>query len=444
MIPLRPGYGMFQQQAAKMRITPQLRKAITILKLSTPELMEVIQEEVTDNLVLEIAGNKGGANDLTPTFVHGNRNADSTYDPFLHLVLNEVSLERHLKEQLGFIKQISPSTRQAVLFMVGNLDRNGYLRSSLPEIAEMCGIEIAQVERALRILQSMDPRGVGARDLKECLLLQTQSLADGSPLVTVLIENHLKDIAGYHIHKLTTLLQASTQEIQAAIDVIRRLNPRPGAAFHIETVPYIIPEVIIERVGEQFAVRLHLEASSRLTVNGFYERMAVLDSDNREVSKFLSSRLHAAKFFLKCLEQRRRTIFRVAQAIVEEQNDFFWQGIASLKPMTLKQIAEKLGIHESTVSRATAGKYAQTPWGIFELKYFFPSGLQMDIGDAASSEYVKSRIKMWISSENASKPHSDQNLADLMKGEGISISRRTITKYREELGISSSVRRKRI
>ncbi|WP_204787613.1 RNA polymerase factor sigma-54 [Paenibacillus oryzisoli] len=435
---------MFQQQAARMRITPQLRKAIGILKLSTPELMEVIQQEVTDNLVLEIAGNKGGANDFTPTFLRGNRSADSNYEPLLHIASNEVSLERHLKEQLGFIPNISPSMRQTVILMVGNLDRNGYLRFTLPEIAEVCGMEIAQVEHALRILQSLDPRGIGARDLRECLLLQVQSLPDGCPIVSELIKNHLKDIAHYHIHKLTTLLQVSTQEIQAAIDVIKELNPRPGAAFHIETVPYIIPEVIIERVGEQFFVRLHQEASSRLSVNGYYERMAVLDSDNKEVTQFLSSKLHAAKFFLKCLEQRRRTIFRVAQAIVEEQNEFFSHGIAYLKPMTLKQIAEKLSVHESTVSRATAGKYAQTPWGIFELKHFFPSRLQTDIGDSASSEYVKSRIKTWISGENPSKPHSDQKLADLMKGEGISISRRTITKYREELGISSSMRRKRI
>ena len=149
-------------------------------------------------------------------------------------------------------------------------------------------------------------------------------------------------------------------------------------------------------------------------------------------------------FFLKCLEQRRKTIFRVAQAIVEEQADFFWKGASHLKPMTLKQIADKLDVHESTVSRATAGKYAQTPWGIFELKYFFPSGLQMDIGDSASSEHVKARIKEWITGENHEKPYSDQKLAELMMQEGIHISRRTITKYREEIGISSSVRRKRI
>ncbi|CAN7527816.1 RNA polymerase factor sigma-54 [Paenibacillus sp. LjRoot153] len=435
---------MFQQQTAKMRLTPQLRKAITILKLSTPELLEVIQHEVTENPVLEISGNKGDANNLTSPFFHGTRRTDYNYDPLLHVASNEVSLERHLKEQLGFIKKIPPSIRHTVSFMIGNLDHNGYLGSTLPEISDVCKIELSQVERALGILQSLEPRGVGARDLRECLLLQVQSMADCFPLVSLLIQKHLNDIANYHIHKLTTILQVSTQEIQAAIDVIKRLNPRPGAAFHIETVPYIIPEVIIEKAGEHLVVLLHQAASSRLSVNGYYERMAIVNSDNNEVTKFLNGKLHAANFFLKCLEQRRKTIFRVTQAIVEEQNDFFWKGTAHLKPMTLKQIADKLGVHESTVSRATAGKYAQTPWGIFELKYFFPSGLQMDMGDSASSEHVKTRIKTWISDENSRKPYSDQKLADLMKEEGISISRRTITKYREELGISSSVRRKRI
>jgi RNA polymerase sigma-54 factor len=441
---LRPGYGMFQQQTAKMRITPQLRKAIMILKLSTPELLEVIQQEVTENPVLEIAENKGDAYNFTPTFFHGARRTDSNNDPLLHVALNEVSLERHLKEQLGFINKITPAIRHTVSFMIGNLDHNGYLRSSLSEISEVCKLELAQVERALRILQSFEPRGIGARDLRECLLVQVQSLADCFPLVSLLIKNHLNDIANYHLHKLSTLLQVSVQEIQAAIDVIKGLNPRPGAAFHIETVHYIIPEVIIEKAGEQLVVLLYQAASSGLSVSGYYERMAIENSDNNELNRFLTGKLHAAKFFLKCLEQRRRTIFRVTQAIVEEQSDFFWHGNAHLKPMTLKQIAEKLSVHESTVSRATAGKYAQTPWGIYELKYFFPSGLQMDIGDSASSEHVKSRIKRWMSEENPRKPYSDQKLADLLKEEGISISRRTITKYREELGISSSVRRKRI
>lgn len=442
---MRPGYGMFQQQSVKLRMTPQLRKAITLLSLSTPELLEVVHQEMNENPVLEFAGNEWDAYNVTPKFFRGIGRTDHTYDPLLYIAANEVSLERHLKEQLGFVKKIQPTIRKMVIFMIGNLDNNGYLGTNLNEISDVYKVQLSQAERALRILQSFEPRGVGARNLRECLLLQVQALSDCFPLVSALIRSHLQDVADYRIHKLSTMLQVAAHEIQTAIDVIKGLNPRPGAAFHIEAVPYIIPEVIIEKTDdEQLVVLLHQATSSRLAVNGYYERMVKENSDNNEVTKFLSGKLHAAKFFLMCLEQRRRTIFRVTQAIVEEQVDFFWKGAAHLKPMTLKQIADKLGVHESTVSRATAGKYAQTPWGIYELKYFFPSGLHMDMGDAASSERVKVRIKEWITGENHDKPYSDQKLADHLRQEGIHISRRTVSKYREELGISSSVRRKRI
>ncbi|OCT13893.1 RNA polymerase sigma-54 factor [Paenibacillus pectinilyticus] len=433
---------MFHIQAAKMRMTPQLRKAITILQLSTPELLEVVQQEIVDNPVLEFTRDDGAAYSVARPYQHKR---DPNYDYFLHVAAsNDVSLETHIKEQLHFVQQISPEMRQILHYMIGNLDHNGYLTVDLPEISKACNVTLTQAERALRILQSFEPLGIGARNIKECLLLQVQSLSESFPIMTILIQNHLQDVAQYRIHKLSTELQVSTQELRTAIDLIKGLNPRPGAAFHIEPVHYLIPEVIVEKAGDQLVVLLHQAASSRLAINGHYERMAQNTNENAEASKFLTGKLHAARFFLKCLDQRRKAIHRVAQAIVEEQSDFFWHGAGHLKPMTLKHIADKLAVHESTVSRATAGKYAQTPWGIFELTYFFPAGLQMEIGETASSEHVKVRIKACISEENIEKPYSDQKLADLLRQEGIHISRRTVTKYREELGISSSVRRKRI
>ncbi|KRF13500.1 RNA polymerase factor sigma-54 [Paenibacillus sp. Soil787] len=441
---MRPGYGMFQQQATKMRLTPQLRKAITILQLSTPELLEVVQQEAIENPVLEFAGNEWDAFNNTSKFHRANGSRAPIYDPLDQAASNEISLEKHLKEQLSFVKKISPPTREIVELIIGNLDNNGYLGASLDEISDVCKVDLAQAELALRILQGFEPVGIGARNVRECLLLQVQSLSLCYPLVSLLIRNHLKDVADYRIHKLSKILQVSAQEIQAAIEVIKGLNPRPGAAFHIEAIHYIIPEVIIEKAGEQLVVMIHQAASPRLSLNGYYEQMGKDSGGNNEATKFLSSKLNSAMFFLKCLEQRRKTIFRVAQAIVEEQTEFFWKGASYLKPMTLKHIADKLGVHESTVSRATAGKYAQTPWGIYELKYFFPSGLQMDLGDSASSERIKKRLKEWIHGENHAKPYSDQQLTELMNDEGFQISRRTVTKYREELGISSSLRRKRI
>lgn len=442
---MRPGYGMFQQQSAKMRLTPQLRKAITILQLSTPELLEIVQQEMNENPVLEYAAaNERIIDGDAPTRPNRKRDGDAPHDALHYVASNELTLERHLKEQLFFMSKAPQTVRRIVIFMIGNLDSNGYLGPSIGEISDVMKVERELVEQALTILQSFEPAGVGARNLQECLLLQVQSLAESFPLVATLIRHHLKDVADFHIHKLSQRLQASPQEIHAAVDVIKGLNPRPGAAFHTEAIHYIIPEVVIEKSGEGLVVFTHQAALPRLSMNGYYERLVKEGKDTNEAARFLTGKLQSAMFFLRCLEQRRKTIFRVAQAIAEEQNEFFWKGTAYLKPMTLKHIADKLGMHESTVSRATAGKYAQTPWGIFELKHFFPSGLPQDCGDAASSERVKARLKEWILSENPAKPYSDLKLAALLNQEGIQISRRTVTKYREELGISSSLRRKRI
>lgn len=439
---MRPGYGMYQQQTVKMRLTPQLRKAISILQLSAPELMEVVQQEMMDNPVLEFAA----AHEGEPVRLRSNRwnDRDSNVDPLYDAASNEVSLERHLKEQLIFIPKLPQTVRRIVIFMIGNLDSNGYLRSSISEISDLMKVNREQAEQALTILQALEPAGVGARNLRECLLLQIGPMAESFPLVAELIRSHLKAVGDYHVHKLSQCLQVSPQQIQAAMDVIKGLNPRPGAVFHTEAVPYIIPEVIIEKAGNRLALSVHQAGLPRLSLNGYYERIVKEGKGASDAARFLAGQWQSATFFLKCLEQRRKTIYRVAEAIAEEQSAFFWKGAAFLKPLTLGQIADKLGMHESTVSRATAGKYAQTPWGVFELKYFFPSGLARGSGEEASSERVKAKIKELVQGEQRAKPYSDQKLADLLTHEGIQISRRTVTKYREELGISSSLRRKRI
>lgn len=437
------GYGMFQLQATTMHMTPQLRKAITILQLSTSELLELVQQELTENPVLEFIGNEWDIAYPSSTLVRTPRR-DPYEAPMIDVISREITLEVHLKEQLSFAGKIPLSIHRIIVYMIGNLDSNGFLVLSLPEVCEACKVGLDQAEQALRILQTFEPVGIAARNVKECLLLQVESLPKLDPLVSLLIQSHLQDVADYRIHKLSGLLQVTPQDLHAAIDVIKGLNPRPGAAFYQEAVAYIVPEVCIEVVGEQLVVSLYETRSANLSINEHYIRMFAGGSRTDETTKYLTGRLRAAKFFLQCLEQRRKTIYRVAQAIAVEQHDFFWKGADHLKPMTLKHIADQLGVHESTVSRATSGKYAQTPWGIFELKHFFPSGVQADTGEATSSTQVKAFIQDWIRQENHKKPLSDQKLVDLLKQEGIHVSRRTITKYREELGILSSVRRKRI
>ncbi|UUZ81155.1 RNA polymerase factor sigma-54 [Paenibacillus sp. P26] len=446
---MNPGYGMFQQQAARMRMTPQLRQAVRLLQLSTPELLDYVRQELQENPVLEVAGETlelygpdVGMQPFLSSRAAGGPDPD--YDPLQQAAWNDESLERYLKEQLSFMTSVPRRLRPIVTYMIGNLNACGYLEPALEEIAEALQTGPGEAEQALAVLQSLEPAGIGARNLRECLLLQIRQLPDCPPLVPVLVEEHLEELARLPVARLAARLQASPQETQAAADVIKGLNPRPGAAFHPGEVKYILPDVIIEKSGDRFAVTVNDAAAPRLSVNGQYARMVRENGAGRYNDfKPLRDKLNSALFFVRCMEQRRETLLRVTRVIVEEQVEFFRNGISCLKPMNLSTVADRLGLHESTVSRATSGKYAQTPWGVFELTFFFPSGLQKGLGEAASAESVKARIKEWVGLENNAKPYSDQAIAELLSGEGIRISRRTVTKYREELGIPSSVRRRR-
>jgi RNA polymerase sigma-54 factor len=431
--------GMFQQQAAKVHMTPQLRQAIRMLQLSTPDLLEVVRNELEENPVLESV--ESDSWDVAPILGSGTGRTPGA-DPVSAVAGDVLSLESHLREQLRFTANVPDSVRRIILYMIGNLDPNGYLEPSVDQIAGELQVEREKTETALRILQGFDPPGVGARDVKECLTLQANQLASCPPLVHTIIADHLDDVAFGRVHKMSKALQVAPKQIQSAIDVIKALNPRPGAAYEPVDIQYIIPDVLIEKAGDQFVVSIHDTAVPRLSVSKHYLRLVKDNGIKDEERAFLEAKRKSAVFFIQCLEQRRLTLLRVARAIVEEQIDFFRNGVSGLKPMILRQIAAKLNLHESTVSRATAGKYAQTPWGVFELAFFFPSGFNKGREDAASAESVKHKIREWVRKEDNRKPYSDQQLASIFQLEGIPISRRTVTKYREELGIQSSVKRR--
>ncbi|WNR45476.1 RNA polymerase factor sigma-54 [Paenibacillus roseipurpureus] len=427
------GYRLFQQQSTKLQLSPQLRQAITLLQLSTPDMLQAIQQEVEGNPLLEYEKGYG-------------RTAEAEFNPHYNVVSNKMTLERHLKEQLLFTPELSVDVRRILSFLIGNLDANGYLTISMPDAANYLRVTQAGCEEALRVLQGLEPAGIGARNLQECLLLQIQrtTSSEGGSLMEELVRHHLPDISRNRLTAVSVKLQVPLSELQAAVMDIKRLNPRPAASYHTETVPYILPEVVFVKQGDRYAAYTYEAAWPRLTLNTTYERMARERNGSAEATTFVQSKLYAARFFLRSLEQRRQTILRVAQCMAEEQHEFFMKGAASQKPMTLKIIADQLGLHESTVSRATSGKYAQTPWGIRELKSFFSSSLSTEQGDAASSAAVKALLKTWIGKEKHDQPYSDQKLADLLAQSGISISRRTVAKYREELRIPSSQLRKRI
>jgi RNA polymerase sigma-54 factor len=348
-----------------------------------------------------------------------------------------------LETQLGYVKGLTPWQRKIALFLIGNLDEKGYLEINLEEAAERLGVSIEEAEDVLTVIQHFDPAGVGARSLEECLLLQLQHKGLDDEKIVLIVKHHLEDLANNRFQRIADKLGCSIQDVQAMADLVRSLNPRPGAAYNFAETRYVIPDVTVEKVAGEYIVLVNDITAPRLTINSFYEKMLKDQKSQDAARQFIHDKLNAALWLAKSLEQRRLTLMRVTQAIVEMQRDFFEHGVHYLKPMTQKEIAERVNLHESTISRATSNKYVQTPRGIFELKYFFTSALSTASGEVTSSESVKRQIKAIIEQEDRKRPLSDQTIAEMLAKEGIEISRRTVAKYREEMMIPSSAKRKR-
>ena len=454
------GMGLFQEQTLKLVMTPELRQAITILQYSTIDLISYLREQAIENPVIELqeaAGQIASAKlekpapELDWKEIVSNRATgeyaplknDSTYNPLDFVSRGPVTLYEHLENQLGYVKGFSPLQRKIALFLIGNLDEKGYLEISTEEAAEQFGVDVTEVEDVLAVLQHFDPVGVAARNLEECLQLQLQHLGLDDDKMVQVVRHHLQDLADNRYQRIADKLGCTVLEVQSMADLLRTLNPRPGAAYSANETRYVIPDITVEKVGDEYIVLVNDIATPRLKINNFYEKMLGRPQSQDDAKQFIHDKLNAAMWLAKSLEQRRLTLLKVTQAIVEAQLDFFERGVHYLKPMTQKEIAERVGLHESTISRATSNKYVQTPRGIFELKYFFTSALSTASGEAASSESVKRRIKALIDGEDRKSPLSDQKLSELLLAEGIEISRRTVAKYREEMLIPSSAKRKR-
>ncbi|NOU57242.1 RNA polymerase factor sigma-54 [Brevibacillus borstelensis] len=454
------GLGLYQEQTLKLVMTPELRQAITILQYSAVDLVSYLQEQANENPVFEL---QEAVVELAPAKMEkplpeidwkeivGNRATgeytagknESTYNPLDFVTQRSVTLYEHLERQLGYFKSFTQPQRRIALFLIGNLDEKGYLEITLEEASQRLGADLEELEDVLTVLQHFDPAGVAARSLEECLLLQLRHMGKDDDHVVEIVTAHLQDLADCRYQRIADKVGCTVQEVQAIADLLRTLNPRPGAAFSQVETRYVIPDVAVEKVGDEYIVLVNDVATPRLKINSFYEKMLSQQKSQEEAKQFIHEKLNAAMWLAKSLEQRRLTLMRVTQAIVDMQRDFFDRGIHYLKPMTQKEIAERVGLHESTISRATSNKYVQTPRGIFELKYFFTSALSTANGEATSSESVKRRIKALIEQEDRKQPLSDQKLAEMLLQEGIEISRRTVAKYREEMLIPSSAKRKR-
>jgi RNA polymerase sigma-54 factor len=444
------------QQAQKLIMTPELKQAIEILQLNSLELNALIEQELETNPLLEKEETSEEENayeyDLyelskyireTEERMYYDDSDDEEIEEvnYENFVSPKSSLSDHLLFQLH-ITPVPPKIQKICEYIIFSLSPSGYLREDIKDIAEILECSEEEVLDGLSVVQSFDPPGIAARNLQECLKLQLLAQDSYKGIVKKLVDYHLEEIAEGKYSYLAKLYNISLKEVQQAVDFIKKLNPKPGNSFSSTTdVGYIIPDVeVIKREGEYFVI-VNDSVTPKLKINNYYH--SILNSHDEEAKKYINSKLQSAMWLIKSLESRKETLYKVVKAIVELQRDFLDKGINYLKPMTQKQIADIVGIHESTVSRAINGKYVATPRGLFEIKFFFQSGISNRNGNEFSAETIKNLIKKLIEEEDPANPLSDQKIADILKEKNINISRRTVAKYREECNIPSTIKRRR-
>jgi RNA polymerase sigma-54 factor len=490
---------LVQKLGQQLVMTPQLRQAIKILQVSRAELEQLVDQELEENPVLEedMEGraeqepveepprteerldNSGGESDeewpeptaqrettteLEPESGlnsidwneyltnysndwHASSATPADYDdekrPSLEsMLVRAQSLTEHLIWQLQ-MNPLDDEEQAVTALLIGNMDKDGYLQLQVEEIAFQSGKDFEVVERALQRIHELDPPGVGARDLRECLLLQLRTQGLDDAICSKVVRDHLGLLEGKRFDKIAKELDCSVDEVVAAANHIATLEPKPGRNYGEGDVRYITPDVFVHKVGDEYVVTLNEEGLPRLRVSSYY-RQVLGGTGGTDAKKYIQDKMRAAAWLIKSIQQRQRTLFMVTTSIVKFQRDFLDRGIAHLKPLVLKNVALDIGMHESTVSRATANKYVHTAQGIFELKYFFTSSLNKTDGDEVSAESVKDRIRAIVTAEDARRPLSDQHIAEILAKEDVDIARRTVAKYREIMGILPSSKRRQV
>ena len=473
-IQLRQSLTLTQQ----LIMTPQLQQAIKLLQQSRLELLETIRQEMDTNPVLvelqpqeEFDEDKGfdGATGkpeqrATEVTVKEDLRQDVDWDayfseysttgwresayeqrevpPFESFTPSKTNLYTHLMWQLN-VSNLDTLEKEIGGHIIGNLDGNGYLKTSVEEICEATGHTQEQVLEVLSFVQKFDPVGVAARDLRECLLIQARFRdLQGTVIEEILLE-HMDKLENKRYDQIAKSLSISLEEVKAAVSVITSLEPKPGRSFHDEETIYISPDIYVSRIGDDYVIELNEDGLPKLKLSKYYRQiLSRRDSLSERDRQYIQEKLKSALWLIKSIQQRQRTIYRVTESIVRFQRDFFDRGTAHLKPLVLRDVAEDIQMHESTISRVTTNKYVHTPQGIFELKYFFNSAISSLDGESIASESVKEHIRNIIKSENKAKPYSDQEVADLLRNLNINIARRTVAKYRETMGILPSRKRK--
>jgi len=442
-------------QTQNLSLTPQLRQAISLLQMSNTELTEHIAEEVEKNPLLELVEPTPLHDEPTPSPERAPdsrtepearmastvavENSDG-FDPFEYIE-DEKSLRDLLREQIS-VSERSPARATIALLLIDELDEHGWLTAPMFEIADRLGVSQAAVEDALEALQACDPVGIGARNLQECLQIQLKDAGNLTPLMQALTEN-LDVLADNNMAKLEDICDATRSELDEAVIVLRKLNPRPAAHFDNGFVQIAISDVtVIANPAGGWSVELNTDALPKALVNEkYYSEVA---KDGTKVSEFVAECRVNARFLVKAMDQRAKTILRVATVIVRHQNRFFDEGINGLRPLTLSAVAKELDIHESTVSRVTNGKYLYCPRGTFEMRFFFVQGISRNDGsDSIAAPIVREKIRKFVTEEPTNKALSDEKIVKLLREDGVDVARRTVAKYREAMGIPSSSRRQR-
>ena len=473
-------FELVQKQTQKLILSPQMQQAIKLLQLPLLQLQQLVRQEMQQNPVLEEdplqeeeheqeqvteeRPDDGEIHELTfeeefnrlakiddewkeyfrqsSTFRRYSQE-DEEKRRFLEAsIVKPETLQENLLKQLG-LSMLDEKQRKICTALIGNIDDNGYLDVDIRSIATQLRVSIEEVEQMVALIQTLSPVGVGARNLRECLLIQLSRLVPTDSLAYKIVGTHLEELSKKKYPQIARALRITTAQVQKAAEIIATLEPKPGRLFSNDTAQYIIPDVFVEKEDEEYTIILNDDRIPHLRISNFYREMMRSEDSEKKTKSYIKNKIKAGQWLLRNIQQRQHTIYNIANEIVNKQKEFFDDGLTQLKPLTMQEVADSLGIHESTVSRAIANKYIQTPHGLFDMKYFFSTGITSPSGENVSVTNIKRIIRYMIDHEDPKKPLSDQEIIEKLKEKNIVLARRTIAKYRKEFGIlPSNLRRK--
>lgn len=472
-----------QRQTQQLMLAPQMRQSLKILQVAALDLRATIQEELQANPTLEempmddvsleksaTSGDENAGRDDDPreemdfskdlkmlerigddwrdhmSDTGGVRQTTGEEDErrqhFYDSLTTETSLQQHLMEQAEMADCSDPA-HEALRYLIGSLDDRGYLTSTLSDLALLANLPLGTMQEAAKLLKTFDPPGIGAENLGDCLLIQLNHQGRGKTVAARIVRDHFELLVRRRIPDLSRKMGLSPEIIQEAIEIIGALDPAPGRRFADDSNRVVVPDVTVENDNGEWLILLNSDYIPRLRLSSTYRDLIAKGKLSKQESDYLREKLRSGKFIINAIEQRQRTIERITREIIKHQSEFFAEGVSKLKPLTMTQIADIIGVHETTVSRALANKYIKTPHGVFEMKFFFTSGYQSDAGASVANTSVKEMIADIIASEDPGAPRSDQEIVGLLQEKGLKIARRTVAKYREELGLLPSNLRRR-